>query len=201
MAAEKKPDVILEASENDVLITSVPGEDDLVGVDVVFGCGGDALRFCQTHYESAKNYYAKRAQRSHRGDLAGEQKSAPQGYENVDHSEQHRRANQSEIGHQQDGEQKGCAESAEIVEGEHVRYNIPKVVAAAHQPHQKRNLKAHEDSNNDHQRVHQKLETLRVGEGQEQQGRGTAANHSKQQLDPHETVGESTIDVARERAA
>ena len=87
MATEKKPDIVLEASEDDVLITSVPGKDDLVGVDVVFDCGGDVFGFCQTHGESAKDDHAKGAQRSHGGDLACEQKSAPQRYKNVDYSE------------------------------------------------------------------------------------------------------------------
>src|SRR5579864_4264155 len=106
MAAEEKPDVVLEASEDNVLITSVAGEDDLVGVDVVFGCGGNAFGFRQTDGESAKDYHAKGTQRSHRGDLAGKEEGAPQRYKNIDYTEQHGRAHQPEIGHQQDGEQK-----------------------------------------------------------------------------------------------
>ena len=43
--------------------------------------------------------------------------------------------------------------------------------------------------------------SLGVGEGQKQQGRGKTANHSQQQFDPDEAVGESAIDVAGKRAA
>ena len=54
----------------------------------------------------------------------------------------------------------------------------------AHQPHQKGDLKPYEDSNYHHKRIHQKLESLRIREREEQQGRGTAANPVRQLATP-----------------
>jgi len=50
MAVEKKPEVVLETREDEMLVTGVAGKDDLVGVDVVFSRGGDlfSLRQSQT---------------------------------------------------------------------------------------------------------------------------------------------------------
>src|SRR6266700_1892249 len=45
MAVEKKAQIVLEAREHEMLVTSVAGKNDLVRVDVVFGSGGDLLRF------------------------------------------------------------------------------------------------------------------------------------------------------------
>src|SRR6267143_1523114 len=44
MAVEKKTEVVLETREDEMLVTSVAGKDDLVGIDVVFGGGGDLFR-------------------------------------------------------------------------------------------------------------------------------------------------------------
>src|SRR5260370_24528560 len=43
MTVEKKAQVVLEAGEDEMLITGVAGKDNFVGVDIVFGCGGDPL--------------------------------------------------------------------------------------------------------------------------------------------------------------
>src|SRR6266481_2135320 len=45
MAVEKKTEVVLEAREDEMLIMSVAGKNDLVGIDVVFSGGGDLFRF------------------------------------------------------------------------------------------------------------------------------------------------------------
>jgi len=45
MAVEKKTEVVLEAREDEMLIMSVAGKNDLVGIDVVFGGCGDLFRF------------------------------------------------------------------------------------------------------------------------------------------------------------
>ncbi len=42
MAIEEEAKIVFEASEDEMLIARVAGEDDVVGVDVVFGGGGDA---------------------------------------------------------------------------------------------------------------------------------------------------------------
>ena len=79
--------------------------------------------------------------------------------------------------------------------------DITKVISAANDAHQQRNLKADQDTDHDDDRVHQKLKALRVGEGQKQQRRREAAHHSKQQFNPHKPVCETAVDVARKRAA
>src|SRR5260370_6755264 len=45
MAVEKKAEVVLEARKDEMLITRVARKNNLVGVDVVFGGGGDLLGF------------------------------------------------------------------------------------------------------------------------------------------------------------
>jgi len=45
MTVEKEAKVVLEAREHEMLIRSVAGKNNLVGVDIVFGRGGDVLRF------------------------------------------------------------------------------------------------------------------------------------------------------------
>ncbi len=45
MAVEKKPQIVLETGEDEMLVTSVARKNDLVGVDVVLGGSGDLLGF------------------------------------------------------------------------------------------------------------------------------------------------------------
>ena len=45
VTVEEKAEIIFEASEDEMLVASVAGVDDVVGVDVVFGGGGDFFRF------------------------------------------------------------------------------------------------------------------------------------------------------------
>ena len=49
VAVEKKAQVVLEAREDKMLITSVTGKNNFVGIDIVLGGGGDALRFGKSH--------------------------------------------------------------------------------------------------------------------------------------------------------
>ena len=41
VAVEEEAEVVFEAREDEMLVARVAGEDDFVGVDVVFGGGGD----------------------------------------------------------------------------------------------------------------------------------------------------------------
>jgi hypothetical protein len=42
MAVEEETKIILEVSEDEMLVAGVAGKDDVVGVDIVLGGGGDA---------------------------------------------------------------------------------------------------------------------------------------------------------------
>ena len=103
--------------------------------------------------------------------------------------------------HEQNRKQQRGSQRAQVVERQHVRDDVAEVVALAHHAHQQRNLEPDQHADDHHERVHQQLESLRVGEGQEKQRRRESADHAQHQLDPHEAVGQPAMDVARERAA
>src|SRR5262249_38820200 len=69
---QKQPDVVLEAGQNDVLVTGVAREDDLVGIDVVLGGSRDALCLDNPYTKEANNGDAERAESADRRELLGE---------------------------------------------------------------------------------------------------------------------------------
>ena len=54
MAVQEEADIVLEPSENNVLIVRVTGEDDLVRIDVVFRGLGDMFGSGKPCAESAR---------------------------------------------------------------------------------------------------------------------------------------------------
>src|SRR5882762_1013543 len=77
MAIEKKTQVVLEAREDEMLIMCVPGKDNLVGVDVVLGCGGDLPRCGHSRAQGAQDDETRHAQTARGGKLVREKESAP----------------------------------------------------------------------------------------------------------------------------
>ena len=53
MAVEKKAKIVFESREDEMLIARVASEDDVVGIDVVFGGGGDAAGVRHANSEAA----------------------------------------------------------------------------------------------------------------------------------------------------
>src|SRR5579864_5568022 len=87
MAVQKEPDVIFESGEDNMLVTGVAREDDFIGIDVVFGSGGDAFRLEHSDRQKTNNDNAKQTQGAGGCQLFAEEKGAPQGDCNVHESE------------------------------------------------------------------------------------------------------------------
>src|ERR1700687_2616212 len=201
MAAEKQPDVIFKSGQDNVLIAGIAREDDLIRVDVVFRRNRDAFGLRQTDSQSAQDDEAKESQGTHRGKLVCEQESAPQRDRNIDDPEQHGGTHKAEVRDQKNRKEKRRPQRTEIIEGQDMCYNVAKVITVANNAHQQRDFQTNENSDYDHEGVHQKLKSLGVGERQKQQGGRKTSNHTQQQFDPHKTVGETGIDVTRKSAA
>ena len=81
-----------------MLVPSISGKNDIVGVDVVLCGGGDALCLCHPDHEATKHNTTENAQRLSFGQLIGKKKSSPERNRHIDNPEQHGRAHQTEIG-------------------------------------------------------------------------------------------------------
>src|SRR5581483_7855124 len=196
MAAQEEADVVFEARQHNVLVPGVAREDDLVGIDVVFGGGVDFLRIHEPCGQAAEYDDTGNAKRASGGELAGEKKGAPQRDDHIDDAEQESRAHQPETRHQQDRKQQGRTQCAQVVERQHMRDHVAELVTSADNPHEERNLESDQHADDDHQHVHDQLKSLGICEGQKQQGGREAADDAEQKLDPDETIGKPAVDVA-----
>src|SRR5271170_2312156 len=115
MAVEKKTKIIFEASEDEMLVACVAGENDVVGVDVVFGGGGDAAGVGHTDSEAANDDDAGNAQNRCTGELVGKQIRGPERDAGVDEAEKHGGSDQAETRHEENGKKQGSAERTEII--------------------------------------------------------------------------------------
>src|SRR5260370_47121 len=87
MTVEKKAQVVLEAGEDEMLITGVAGKDNFVGVDIVFGGGGDPLRLRDSRAQCAQDNKTSNAQTARGGKLIRKKESAPKRDAGVDQAE------------------------------------------------------------------------------------------------------------------
>ena len=103
MTVEEEPQIVLEARQHDVLVARIAGEDDFVGVDVIFGEGGNAFGFQQAAEQNREHDRRHAAQQAAGSQLGSEQIGAPQRHARVDDAEQHGGAHQAQVRHQDDG--------------------------------------------------------------------------------------------------
>src|SRR6266568_1033473 len=201
VAVEKETQIVLETRENQMLVTRIAGEDDFIGVNIVLCGGRDVPGFRDAGAQSAEHHQAGDAQTTSPRELAGENKSAPKGDGGINQAKEHRRTNQPETRHEQNGKQEGRAKRTEIVESQNVRDDIPKMITILYNAHQQRDFQPHQSAHYDDQGIEDQFEALREREREHQQRRREAANHAEKQLNPHKAVHESAMDIARERAA
>ena len=97
MAVEEEAKIVFEASEDEMLVARVAGEDDVVGVDVVLGGGGDAAGVRHADSETTDDDDAGNAQNARAGKLVGKQIRGPKRDAGVDETEEHGRADEAEI--------------------------------------------------------------------------------------------------------
>src|SRR5215470_58573 len=184
-----------------MLVSRVAREDDFVGVDIVFRGGGDVPGLRDTGAQSAKHHQAGDPETTSACELASKKKGAPERDRGIDQAKEHRRTNQSEPWHEQNGEQEGCTQRAEIIKRQNVRDDVAKMIAILHNAHQQWDFQADQNAHYDNKGVKNEFEALREGKRQHQKRRRKAANHAEEQLNPHEAVYESAMDVAGECAA
>ena len=65
----------------------------------------------------------------------------------------------SELRHQDQREQHRCEQSAEVIERQHVRHRVAKLVAILDQPHQQRDFQPDQRADDEHDQVEQQLGT------------------------------------------
>ena len=201
VAVEKEAQVVFEAGEDEMLVARVAGEDDFVGVDVVFGGGGDASGFGHADSEADRDDDAGDAQSCACRKLRGKQIRGPERDAGVDETEEHRGADQAETRHEENRKKQRCTERAEIIEGQNVGDDVAELVAVVHDAHEQRNFQADENAHHDDEGVENQLEALREGEGQHQERGRKSADYAEQKLDPDEAIDEAAIQIARESAA
>src|SRR5579872_3027185 len=104
MAVEKKPKVVFEASEDEMLVTGVARKDDVVGVDVVFSGRGDAASLRHANSQGAYHYDAADPQHARGGKLRGKQIRGPKGNTGVYQTEKHCGADEAKTRHEENRE-------------------------------------------------------------------------------------------------
>src|ERR1700689_4324972 len=96
MAVEKEADVVFEAREDEMLVARVTGKDDFVGVDVVFGGGGDFFGLGDADTEADQYEHARAADDSRGGELVREDVGGPERDGDIDEAEEHRGTDEAE---------------------------------------------------------------------------------------------------------
>src|SRR5450755_1430447 len=168
MAVQKKTEIVFETRQHKMLIAAVACKDNLIGINVVFGGGGDFFGLGHAHGQSAQDHNAGHPQTASSGKLFCKQKSAPQLDCNIDQPKKHRGTHQSEARHQKNGKEQGSRQGAEVVKGQNVSDYVAEIVTVADDTHQQRNFQAHEYAHDDDQSVEDQLEALRESERQHQ---------------------------------
>src|SRR6266568_3996624 len=184
-----------------MLVMGVASEDDLVGVDVVFGGGGDLFGPGHPRSQSAEHHKTRDAQSARLGKLICKKESTPQRDAGVDQAKQHRGAHEAEAWHEQDREQERSTERPEIIEGENVGDDVAELITIADDAHEQGNLQPDQNAHHDDEGVQNQFEALREGEREHQDGGRKAADDAEEKLDPNEAMNEATVDVAGKRAA
>ena len=160
VGVEEEADVVFPAGEDDTLVARVAREDDFVGVEVVFGGGGDSLGACRRRATATSTATRREARAWRRIDRAN-RKVVQSATATLMSPKSMRGADQAEARDEHDREEQGCAERAEIVEGEDVGDEVAEIVAVFQDAHQQRDFETDEDADHDDQRVEDEAEALR----------------------------------------
>jgi hypothetical protein len=116
----------------------------------------------------------------------------------VDEPEKERRAHQTQVRDQDQGEQQRRAQRAQVVERQDVRDDVLEVEPIAQDAHQQRDLEPDQDADDQHHAVKHDAEAVCETEGQKEDRRREAADQPHHQLDQHEAGGHAAHDKARQ---
>ena len=186
MRIQEQPQIVLPLRQYDALIARIAAEDHFVGIEAVVGGGGDAVGENRSRAEQRQHHQASGAQRVSAADLFAKQVSGPQRDAGVENPEDQRRANQAELGHQQNRKQQRCAQRAQIVEGQDVRDQLAELEALFQDAHQQRNFQADQRAHQDDDDVQDQSKRFGVGEGEEEHGGRESADQADHQFDGDE---------------
>ena len=201
MAVQEQAQVVLPRRQHDPLVTGALRQDHVVGVEVVLGELGNAVRARHPRREQPEDDHTDANEQARGAELAAKQDGGPQSHRGVHEPEQERRSHQAEMGHEQDRERDRRAEGTEVVERQHVGDHVLERESIPQDAHEERDLEPDEHADDRYQRVQHEAKRTSVRERQEQRGRGVAAHQGHEQLDRDEAGHESPSDVPRQPAA
>ncbi len=185
--------------DHNALVRRGGGKHHPVLVELVFrqrrdmACHGHACAQCQRHQHAHHGMLVPAVQ------FMAEQPQRPQGDAHIHQPEQQPCADQAQLRHQQQRKGQRDRQRAQVVEGEHLRYQILERHVALEDAHDQRNFQPHQRAHRQHHAVEQQPESVgRVGIGQIQRGRHGAAHQCHQQFDAQEMRGQLPLQIARQ---
>ena len=212
VAVEEQARAALAVGRDDhALVVAAGGVDDALAVEAVFGPGGQAVGAeCGSHQRS-HHQPTGQGVRPHATDLGAKQPQCPRGDGSIHQAEHDARAHQAELRQQEQREGDGHRERAEVVEGQHLRYQFRQLPAAAEMrlqdAHHERDLEPDQRADEQHHRIQQHAEGCGGGGivqqvvGDEQRGGHQAADQPHQQFDAQEGGDKLPLDVAAQVGA
>src|ERR1700721_1934146 len=120
VAVEKEAEIILEASEDEMLVARVASKDDVVGVDVVFGGGGDAAGGGPADSEAGQENKARDTEGARARQLGGKQIGSPERDTRVDKSKEHGGADETEARNEENWKKQRSTKRAEVIKRKNV---------------------------------------------------------------------------------
>ncbi len=199
VAVEIQAQVVAPARDDDALPAARFRVDDLVGIELVLGEVREALGEGEAAGERGENDGASQGHRAGCPQPPPEEPDRPQRDQRVHEAEEKCRPDEAEPGRQHERKGDRDGQRADVVEREHLGDDVLQSEPLPEDSHDERDLEADEDPHEDHDRVEHHAEArARVGEGQEHDGRGEAAQYGDHQLDVDETRDEAGDDVARQ---
>src|ERR1700755_2354698 len=112
-----------------MLVARVASKNNFIGVNIVFGGSGDFFRLGEANPERDEHQHAECAENAGGSQLIRKNVSAPKRDADVDKPEEHGRADEAEPRDKKNRKNQRGGESAEIIEREHMRDDVAKIVA------------------------------------------------------------------------
>src|SRR6185503_11620909 len=142
------------AGDDDSLIWRVFRVDDLVRKHLVFGQRSDLIGFHQTNQQQRQNDHRLHSQAENASlDQWPQQPRTPQRNTGVQHSEDERRADQTETRNKEDRKQDRCEQRADVVKSEHTRDEFLEFDLVLQDAQQQRYFESNEDADREDDEV------------------------------------------------
>jgi len=124
---------------------------------------------------------------------------SPQRHRHIEHAEQQAGAHHAQLRRQDQREENGDHQGAQVIEGEHLRDQVLEGQFALQDAHDQGDFQPDQRTDAEYHQVEHQLERCRQpGEDQEQADRGKTAEQADHQLDLDETADQVAGDVFRQ---